>query len=103
MTATSTERQLWGAAGSHKRWSTVVDRTAATQPMRDGFNAKFEDEVDPERMLPADVRAKLAESARKAYYLRLSAASVAARRKARELSNLADAADDALEGGYHHD
>ena len=60
------------------------NRTARTQPGRDAMNRKFEDQVDPERKLPAAERAKLVEAARKLYFHRLAFASAKARRQRNE-------------------
>jgi hypothetical protein len=46
-----------------------------------GFDARFEREVDPDGKLPREVRARLVESARKAYFARLAYLSAKARRK----------------------
>lgn len=48
--------------------------------------AKFEAEVDPERVLPAAERQRRAEHKRKAYFQRLALKSAQARRKAKSLS-----------------
>lgn len=53
----------------------------ATKPMREGFDAKFEREVDPEGQLSPQERAKRAEFARKAFYQRLALKSAQARRR----------------------
>jgi hypothetical protein len=69
---------------AHESWARTADRTARTAPGRTGFLARFEREAR-ERLGPnASDRAvaEAAESARKAYYVRLSAAGVAARRRA---------------------
>jgi hypothetical protein len=47
--------------------------------MRAGLEARFIREVDPDGVLPEAERIRRAESARKAYYARLSLASVRAR------------------------
>lgn len=47
--------------------------------MRAGLDRRFLDEVDPDRTLPEAERTRRAEAARKAFYTRLAAASVAAR------------------------
>lgn len=72
-------RSLNARAGALESWSRTADRTARTAAARQAFREKFERQVDPEGILaPAD-RARRAEQARKAYYARLAAASVAAR------------------------
>lgn len=50
-----------------------------TGPARQAFHDKFEKIVDPEGKLPADVRARRAEQARKAHFLRMAAASAKVR------------------------
>jgi hypothetical protein len=75
------ERRLLGQAGAHKSWAQTEDRTARTAPAREAFNARFEDEVDPNRELTEVERARRAESARRAYYAELALRSVQARRR----------------------
>lgn len=72
---------LRGRLAAHRRWARTPDRSGATAPARSAFEARFEREVDPEGKLPREVRARLAESARKAYFARLAYASAKARRK----------------------
>jgi hypothetical protein len=72
---------LRGRMAAHSRWARTPDRSGATAPARRGFAARFEREVDPEGKLPREVRARLAESARKAYFARLGYLSAKARRK----------------------
>ena len=52
-----------------------------TEPARRAFQAKFEQQVDPEGVLPPAERARRAQFARKAYYLRMSVQGVEARRR----------------------
>lgn len=52
-----------------------------TAPARAAFDERFVNEVDPERKLSPAERAKRVEHARRAYFLRLSAAGVQARRR----------------------
>jgi hypothetical protein len=63
------------------QWSKTEDWVARSQPARDGFNRKFEDQVDPERRLPEAQRLKMAEAARRAHFSRLGRASGKARAK----------------------
>jgi hypothetical protein len=69
---------------AHQSWAVTPDRSARTAAARQGLDAKFTREAR-ERLGPdatdKDVAAAAA-SARKAYFARLSAAAVAARRKA---------------------
>jgi hypothetical protein len=78
---TPSQRQTRSRQASHTSWANTADRTARTAPGRQGMLRKFEDQVDPDRTLPADERAKRAESARKAFYTQLSAKAVKARRQ----------------------
>jgi len=72
---------LRGKVAAHSRWARTPDRSGATAPARRGFDARFERDVDPEGKLPREVRARLVESARKAYFAKLALASAKARRK----------------------
>ena len=74
-------RSLPAQVAAHTRWSREPDRTAATSPARSAFEARFLDEVDPDRTLTEAERARRAASARKAYFGRLALASAKARRK----------------------
>jgi hypothetical protein len=56
------------------------DTRETTKAARAAFNARFEDEVDPDRVLPEAERARRAVAARKAYFTRLR--MIALRRKA---------------------
>ncbi|MFA1538015.1 hypothetical protein [Actinomadura monticuli] len=79
----------WGItmAGIDKRiavlvsWSRTGDRKKRTRPARDAFLARFEREVDPEGVLPAEERRERAELAKRAYMLRLAKRSAQARKK----------------------
>jgi hypothetical protein len=58
--------------------------------------ARFERQVDPDHVLPPQERAWRAEHARKAHFARLALASARARRRARELTADAAAAESEL-------
>lgn len=66
---------------AHASWAATPDRKARTAPAYAAFLKRFEDEVDPERILPEAERAIRAEHARKAHYLRLALKSANARRE----------------------
>ena len=53
------------------QWSKTDDWTARTQPARDAFLRRFEDQVDPGRRLDPEQRAKMAERAKRAYFVKL--------------------------------
>lgn len=73
-----------GRIGAHVSWARTEDRVARLQPARDGFEARFEREVDPDGVLPPEERAKRALNAKRAYMQRLAVSSAKARaRKAR--------------------
>ena len=77
-TLTPEQRTLRARIAAHARWS-KEDPRAATKPARDAFLARFEAEVDPDGVLPEGERLRRAESARKAYFVRLALASSKAR------------------------
>lgn len=68
-----------GRIAANQRWSQTPDRTEATEPARQAFMARFEAEVDPDGTLDPELRAKLAENARKAYFQRMALASAKTR------------------------
>jgi hypothetical protein len=68
-----------GKIGAHSRWAKERDRSGATAPARAAMFRKFEDQVDPDRVLPVEERAKRAESARRAHYQRLAMKSAQSR------------------------
>jgi hypothetical protein len=57
----------------------LVDPSAHTRPAREAFLRRFEREVDPKGLLPENVRQRMAEQARRAYFVRLAAKSAATR------------------------
>jgi hypothetical protein len=63
---------LLKSAAAHESWAATSDRTARTAPARAALEAKF--------LAQADGDPIRAEHLRQAYYLRLAAKSVAARR-----------------------
>jgi len=79
------ERFLVSSRAAHTRWGRESNRTAATQPARAAFNQRFLDEADGDPIRAANLR--------KAYYKGLSLKSAQARRKARELTATAEAAE----------
>lgn len=58
------------------------DARQYTKPARAAFMARFEHEVDPDRKLPAEERARRANAAMKLHMTRLSLKSARARKKA---------------------
>ncbi|MEV6226880.1 hypothetical protein AB0L88_03165 [Saccharopolyspora shandongensis] len=78
---TPEQRALRSRIGAHVSWANTGDRSARTAPARQKFLDRFEREVDPDGVLPAQERARRADHARKAYFARLALRSAAVRRK----------------------
>jgi hypothetical protein len=93
MPATPQERALGSRIAAYSRWARETDRPAATRAARLAFERRFEDEVDPERLLLPQERAVRAEAARKSYFARLALRSARSRRRAAEEATLAAAAE----------
>lgn len=64
---------------AHLLHARIVDPAAHTAPARAAFLSRFEREVDPDGVLEPEERARRAEHAKKAYFLRLALASRNAR------------------------
>jgi hypothetical protein len=75
----SKERRSRARLAAVVQWSKTPDWSARTQAARDGFMSRFEDQVDPERRLDPATRARMAEQARRAYFIRLGRLSGKAR------------------------
>lgn len=80
---TPSERSLRARLAAHAMHA-QHDSRETSAPARAAFNARFLDEVDPDRALPEAERARRADHARKAHMTRLSLASAKARRRAGE-------------------
>ena len=78
------KRVLQARMAAHALHARVEDPAAHTAPAREVFLSRFEREVDPEGVLEPQERARRAEHAKKAYFLRLAAASSKARAKKRQ-------------------
>lgn len=78
MALTPEQRRLNGRIGAMK---VHASGRTTTRRAREAFFAKFEREVDPDGVLSPAERTKRAEYARRAFYLRLSAKSAAARKR----------------------
>ena len=73
----ATLRGRIGAYALHARY----DSREVTAPARAKFLSRFEDEVDPDRLLSPEERQRRAEHARRAHFARLAYASAKARAK----------------------
>lgn len=78
---TPTERSLRATIAAHESWARTPDRAARTANARKAALDRFEKQVDPDGILPPAERAKRAEHARKAYFIRLALKSAQARRR----------------------
>ena len=77
---TPAERSLRARLAAHSLHA-QVDSRDHTEPARRAFMSRFEDEVDPNRVLSKTERQRRAEQAKKAYFTRLALRSVQARRR----------------------
>src|SRR4051794_18116385 len=73
------DRILRARMAAHLLHAQVADPAKHTAPARAAFLSRFEREVDPDGVLDAADRARRAEHAKKAYFLRLALASSKAR------------------------
>lgn len=91
MPAPSSERHLAATIAAHDSWANTIDRSARTAPARAALEKKFLDQAggDPVR----------AEHLRQAYYGRLALKSAQARRKVKELTEVAEVAEAELAAG----
>jgi hypothetical protein len=84
-TIPESERRLRASIAAHSSWANTEDRTARTANARAGLDQKFLDQAGGDHVK--------AEHLRKAYYARLALKSARARRKAKELTAEAEAAE----------
>ncbi|MBB4761422.1 hypothetical protein ACFQFC_35255 [Amorphoplanes digitatis] len=68
---------------AHASWANTADRQGRTAQATASFLARFEKQVDPLGVLEPEVRAKMAEHARRAYMLQLAERSAKARSRAK--------------------
>ena len=80
MTLSPAERTLRARLAAHSLHAQVNSRDH-TAPARRAFMDRFEDQVDPNRVLPNTERQRRAEQAKKAYFTRLALKSLQARRR----------------------
>lgn len=78
---TPEQRRRRARIAAHVSWANTADRTARTSSGTKAFLDRFERQVDPEGVLPEEVRAAMAKHARTAYMLQLAEKSAAARRR----------------------
>lgn len=80
MTLTPTERTLRARLAAHAMHARN-DSRETTKAARAAFAARFEQEVDPDGILPEAERLRRADHARKAHYTRMALKSAQARRR----------------------
>lgn len=78
---TAEQRRHRARIAAHASWANTSDRTARTAAGTRAFLDRFERQVDPDGVLPEEVRVAMAKHARTAYMLQLAERSVAARRR----------------------
>jgi hypothetical protein len=83
--ATPSERRLQAQAAAHTSWANTANRTARTDRARAAFNQQFLDAADGDPLKAAHLRA--------AHFARLALKSAQARRKAKEFTATAVAAE----------
>ena len=89
-----TTRRLAAQVAAHESWANTSDRAARTAKARAALQARFENEVDPHRLLDAEERARRVQHARSAHMSRLALKRHQAVRditRATEALNAADA------------
>ncbi len=82
---TEAERKLAASIAAHESWANTTNRTARTAPARTARDAKFLEQADGDPVRAAHRR--------KAHFARLALKSAQARRKSRELTEVAAAAE----------
>jgi hypothetical protein len=79
------ERRLAASIAAHESWANTPNRAARTAPARAALDKKFLDAAGGDHERAAHLR--------KAHFARLALRSAQARRKAREASDVAEAAE----------
>lgn len=86
------ERQLVARIAAHESWARTENRSARTAPARAALDAKFLEQAGGDPVRAAHLR--------KSHFTRLALKSAQSRRKARDLTEVADLADaDLAEAG----
>ena len=82
---TEAERRLVASIAAHESWANTTNRTARTAPARAALDAKFLEQAGGDPVRAAHLR--------KAHFARLALKSAQSRRRARELTAVADQAE----------
>jgi hypothetical protein len=88
MSLTDAERRLHASANAHLSWALTEDRSARTAPARAALDQRFLDAADGDPVRAAHLR--------KAHFARLALKSAQSRRRAREATLQAEAAETEL-------
>jgi hypothetical protein len=80
------DRVLRARMAAHLLHAQVTNPSEHTAPARAAFLSRFERQVDPDGILDPQERARRAEHAKKAYFLKLALASAKARSAKRRLN-----------------
>jgi hypothetical protein len=78
---TAEQRRRRARIAAHASWAKTPDRAARTAAGTAAFLSRFERQVDPDGVQPAEVRAEMAKHARLAYMLQLAERSRRIRRR----------------------
>jgi len=81
--ATAADRTLAARIAAHESWAATPDFAARTAPARRVAWERFENQVDPDGVLPPAERARRAEHARRAHFVGMALKSAQARRRTR--------------------
>jgi hypothetical protein len=97
---TPEQRVLRASMAADRSWANTSDPVKRTAPARraaaESWQRRFENEVDPDRVLPEAERTRRAAYARRAYMKNLALRSARSRAKASALTVDARVADDEL-------
>ena len=88
MSMPESERRLRSQIAAHSSWATTENRSARTAPARAALDQKFLDAANGDPVRAAHLR--------KSHFARLALKSAVARRKAREMTEQAEAAETEL-------
>ena len=78
---TPAQRRRRARIAAHASWANTADRTARTASGTKAFLERFQRQVDPDGVLPEEIRTAMAQHARTAYMLQLAEKSAAQRRR----------------------
>jgi hypothetical protein len=83
MPLTPAQRRTRARLAAYVQWSRTPDRAARTQRARDAFRKRFENQVDPDRRYPPEIRDQMVTAAIRAHMVAMARRPRPNRRKAR--------------------